>query len=189
MYIGSLFSGATGATVVLQSAGSTDGSVRVKATGTSATVVSAFGVETTVPVVGGIATVPVGELPVYVRGGAGIVPANYGPNLARAPGVTITASGGGQVEKLNNGKMETWSVGVAVSVSASMLFSTMHRGPSQVLVSERRRWQLSEWHRFPLVRPLKGASRYGRRGLWRRTARQKSSCVRDAALAGPVDFA
>ena len=133
--IGSLFSGPQGSVVVIQSAGSIGVPVKVAVANANKTamVVDAFGVESWVPIDGtGFATITVDELPVYIRGGTGVAKEDFGTNLARAAGVTITASGCNstavcasimhrdwdnatfdceaacQVEKLNNGEMETW---------------------------------------------------------------------------------
>lgn len=106
-YIGSLFvgGGANGDKLLaaIQSAGSVDGRVAFNLGAASGDmpktlrVVSAFGVESEVPVVEGRAEVAVGELPVYVRFPKGLkVDAeaqDYGENFARAEGVRVTASG------------------------------------------------------------------------------------------------
>ena len=79
--------------------------------------VSAFGVESDLPVTNGAATLPVPEIPVYVELAAGqtisVVPMNWGQNLAMQTGVNITASSGSDSRGtglLNNGALEDWYI-------------------------------------------------------------------------------
>ena len=112
--LGNLYRGPQGGVAALMSAGATSDAVRVVTDPTvrALTVVSAFGIVSRVPVVKGAATLPVSELPRYVRLAPnqkwGVVPF-FAPNLARLPGATITADGGTSDEpRLHNGQMETW---------------------------------------------------------------------------------
>lgn len=99
----------TNGLLVLMSAGSTSAQVQLKnADGASAS--DAWGNPVRVSSANGITTVPVGELPVYVHGAGAnteVVQPNWGPNLVRQPGVTISAPGTG-ADRLGNGEMESW---------------------------------------------------------------------------------
>lgn len=121
--IGSLFGGPGKWVAAFQSAGSTDGHVELNVKGgTALKVVSAFGVENTVPVRAGHATVEVPELPVYIELATGqsidVAPTAWGPNLARAAGVTAQSSvpvdpdpkkaALNPIEKITNGVLENW---------------------------------------------------------------------------------
>lgn len=130
LYVGSLFEGKDRRVAAFLSAGSTDGRVELTVTGGGPLrVVSAFGVSRELPVAGGRASLPVPELPVYVELApgqtVGVVPTDYGPNLARAAGVTAAASGdpthpadkpdtppdkriNNDVAKVINGELENW---------------------------------------------------------------------------------
>ncbi len=122
LYIGNLFEGPGKKVAAFMSAGSTDGKITLLLPGaTSVTVVSALGNESTVSVTGGRLELDVPEIPVYVRLSPGqeieVEPLDYGPNLARLPGVQVRASGSGvhpvnpsipnSIRKLVNGVMET----------------------------------------------------------------------------------
>ncbi len=122
-YIGSLFTGQGKQVAAFMSAGGTDGQVTLQVTGgASLHVVSAFGAESDLPVANGQATLPVPELPVYVELAPGqtihVVPTDWGPNLALAPGTTASASGTGvyptnatvpnDIGKIINGTLENW---------------------------------------------------------------------------------
>ncbi len=121
--IGSLFEGKTRRVAAFQSAGSTDGRVELAVNGGgSLRLVSAFGHTRDLPAAGGRVTLPVPELPVYVELAPGqtieVVPADWGPNLARRAGVTAAASGTGthpvdksirnDITKIINGELENW---------------------------------------------------------------------------------
>jgi len=127
LYLGSLFAGEKKRVAAFMSAGSPDGKVQLHvggANGQSAKLhlVSAFGVESGLPVSGGMATLPIPELPVYVELADGqtidVVPQDFGPNLARMAGVKASASGTGvhpvdpkipnDISKLINGEFENW---------------------------------------------------------------------------------
>ncbi len=123
LYFGSLFEGEKKRFAAFMSAGSTDGKIELRVTGGDKLhVVSAFGVESDLAVAGGVATLPVPEIPVYVELAAGqnieVVPQEFGANLARAEGVKVTASGTGVhpvdkkipngIAKLTNGEFENW---------------------------------------------------------------------------------
>ncbi len=123
LYIGSHFTGADREIAAFMSAGSTDGRVELKVNnGTKLKIVSAFGVESEIPVQNGTAILPVPELPVYVKPAKGqsieVVPTNWGPNLARRNGVTATSSGlpahpvkaeiDNNISKIINGELENW---------------------------------------------------------------------------------
>jgi len=106
--IGNVFSGGL---VVLMSSGNTQGQVLLSgAGGVSAT--DAWGNPVSVSTANGVTSVPVGMLPVYVHGAGAntdAVKPNWGPNLCRQPGVSISTNGtGGDLAKLHNGSMETW---------------------------------------------------------------------------------
>lgn len=123
LYIGSLFEGTKGPVAVFQSAGSTDGQISLSVRGGSALhVVSAFGVESDVPVRDGRVLLAVPEMPVYVELAPGqeidVQPQDWGPDLALEPGVKATASGTGRhpvdgkipndISKIVNGVLENW---------------------------------------------------------------------------------
>ncbi len=123
LYVGSRFDGADRSVVALMNAGCGVASVPVSVTGAkSLTVVSAFGVESQVSVVDGVATLQVPELPLYVElaKGQDLTPVSmdWGTNLARQPGVAVTSSGSGKhpidkgipnsIDKLTNGVLENW---------------------------------------------------------------------------------
>lgn len=124
LLLGSLFQGPAGKRVaVFQSAGSTEGRVDLRVTGGAKLhLVSAFGVESDLPVRGGRATLAVPELPVYVELAKGQeltpVPMNWGPDIALQPGVTARSSGSGKhpadptidnnIGKIINGQLENW---------------------------------------------------------------------------------
>ena len=99
------------------SAGDTHGSVELAVRGGAGLhVVSAFGAEQDLPVHGGRIILQVPEIPVYVELARGqsidVVPMDWGPNLARAPGVTAGSSGSekanASISKIVNGALETW---------------------------------------------------------------------------------
>ena len=120
LYLGSLFQGPDKAVAAFMSAGGTDGQVTLQvSTGRVLHTVSAFGVESDLPVLNGQVTLPVPEIPVYAEMAPGqtirVVPQNWGPNLARQPGVTAKSSGAPAqtddsdgISKLYNGQMENW---------------------------------------------------------------------------------
>jgi hypothetical protein len=127
LYLGSLFAGERKRVAAFMSPGSPDGKVQLHVGGANGqaaklNLVSAFGVESDLPVSGGMATLPVPELPVYVELAEGqtidVVPQDFGPNLARMAGVNASASGTGvhpvdpkipnDISKLTNGEFENW---------------------------------------------------------------------------------
>jgi hypothetical protein len=123
VFIGNLFSGGSKNVLAMMSAGATDGQVQLRVTGAKTLrVVSTWGVAREVPVVNGIATVAVPELPVYVESSTQtnvqVVPQNWGANLARLPGVRVSAShradkdgktdGNNDIRKTVNGAQENW---------------------------------------------------------------------------------
>ena len=128
IYLGSLFAGEKNVAAFM-SDGDPNGKVELNVTGNSPTlhVVSAFGVESDLPVINNRATLTVPELPVYVELAPEqkieVIPQDFGDNLARGEGVTLAASGTGRhpvtpapgkpeipndISKLNNGEMENW---------------------------------------------------------------------------------
>ena len=121
-YVGSLFEGPEKSVAVFLNAGLSVGQLDLKIKGgDDLHVVSAFGEETTIPVKGGVAKLPVSEIPVWVALAKGqtleVVPLDPGQNLALLPGVSVTAGlehqpfvGGtaANLTKLNNGKLENW---------------------------------------------------------------------------------
>lgn len=122
LYIGNLFEGPGKKVAAFMSAGSTDSRITLLLPGaTSVTVVSALGEERTVSVTEGRLVLDVPEIPVYVRLSPAqhieVEPVNWGPNVARLPGVQVRASGTGvhpvnpsipnSILKLVNGVMET----------------------------------------------------------------------------------
>ena len=126
LYVGSQFEGDNGSVAAFMSSGATDGKIDLTVKGgESLRIVSAFGVESALPVKAGKATLPVSEIPVYVELANGqsidVVPLNWGPNLALQPGVTGASSGTGEhpvdkkikqdISMLFNGKLETWYYG------------------------------------------------------------------------------
>lgn len=123
LYVGNLFAGPGRAVAAFMSAGSTDGEAALKVSGGGPLhVVSAFGVERELAVAAGRAFLPVPELPVYVELTPGqtieVVPPDWGPNLARRPGVTAASSGlpddpqdkkrNNDIGKIINGDLENW---------------------------------------------------------------------------------
>ncbi len=133
LYIGSLFESPDKSkrVAMFMSAGSPDGAVRLKvAGGDKLHVVSAFGVESDLPVRAGGAVLPVPELPVYVELAKGqtieALPTDWGRNLARDEGVSAVAANlpappknpndanqritfqRNLVSKLINGQQENW---------------------------------------------------------------------------------
>ncbi len=121
MFIGSLFSGPGKTVAAFQSAGSPNGQVQLRVAGAgNLRLVSAFGVESTLPVVNGLATLRVPELPVYVELNRGqtvdVVPTNWGANLARTATVSSSVpvdpdpqkAKNNDIAKVNNGALENW---------------------------------------------------------------------------------
>ncbi len=123
LYVGNKFVGPGKSVLALMSAGSTDGKVQFAVQGTTSMhVVSDFGVETNVPVVNGVATVAVGEIPTYIEVGPGVtadlIPQDFGHNLATDAGVVARTSGDGHnpvdpllsndINKVRDGVMQSW---------------------------------------------------------------------------------
>ncbi len=127
IYVGNLFEGPGKRVATMMSAGDTEGRVRIKLarnngnTSGRLRLVSAFGVESHVPVTNGVAEIPVPELPVYLPLTAGetltVIPERWGKNLALQTGVTARASGNGaqtaaaasvDIAKIHNGQLENW---------------------------------------------------------------------------------
>jgi len=123
LYVGSLFGGPGKQVAAFMSAGRTDGKVTLSVSGgASVHVVSALGVASDLPVSGGLVTLPVPELPVYVELAPGqtvqAAPIDYGPDLTLTPGTTASASGTGaspldpsypnDIFKVINGVLENW---------------------------------------------------------------------------------
>ncbi len=118
LYIGSLFSGPGKQVAAFMSAGSTDGQVRLQVSAPSVQVVSAFGVERTIPAQGGSILLPVTELPTYVRftGSLAVTPQNWGSNLTLGKPVTSTVMAPHPSDssiinlpnKVTNGEFENW---------------------------------------------------------------------------------
>ena len=113
-YLGSDFQGPGKRVAAFLSAGDPYGKVDlIVRGGTMLRTVSPFGVSAMLPVKNGRVTLPVSELPVYVEPAAGqtisVVPMDYGPNLARLPGVVVDAPGTKEdLDKLHNGQFENW---------------------------------------------------------------------------------
>jgi len=123
LYIGSLFTGVDRSVAAIMNVGCgvTELELRVQG-GDKLHVASPFGVESDVPVQAGVAKIKVPELPVYVELAQGQtiepVALDWGPNLARQPGVTAAASGTGEhpvkssipnsITKIVNGEYENW---------------------------------------------------------------------------------
>ncbi len=119
LFIGSEFSGSSGKTLALMSGGATDASVQLRVSGArTLRIVSAWGMARQLPVVNGLVSLVVPELPVYVesstRTTVQIVPQNWGANLARQNGVQVSASQMGEqsadndIAKVVNGVQENW---------------------------------------------------------------------------------
>lgn len=124
LYVGSLFEGENKSVAAFLSDGSTDGRIELNVKGGNGKLhtVSAFGVESDVPISEGKVALVVPQLPIYVEPQQGqqidVVPQDFGTNLAREPGVTAAASGTGvhpvdpkipnDTAKLTNGEMEDW---------------------------------------------------------------------------------
>ncbi len=130
LYVGSLFEGGGRRVAAFQSAGEPEGRVELEVKGGDKLhVVSAFGVESDLPVKDGRAELIVPELPVYVEPAKdqefAVVPQDYGPDLALAPGVTASADGSpdhpadkpdapkekrinNDIGKIINGQFENW---------------------------------------------------------------------------------
>ena len=113
-YLGSYFGGPGKRIAVFLSAGDPYGQVALTVRGgKTLRTVSPFGVTTLLPVKDGSALLPVSELPVYVELPEGetilVHSMDYGPNLARLPGVTADAPGSpADLDKLHNGQYENW---------------------------------------------------------------------------------
>ena len=122
MYVGSLFAGPNKRVAIFQSAGVHNGHVMLKVTGGGMLkLVSSQGVESKLAVRGGVAILPVPELPVYVELTRGqditVEPTIWGPNLALQPGVSASTSPpakqkktgkNNDISKLYNGVLENW---------------------------------------------------------------------------------
>jgi hypothetical protein len=123
IFLGSLFVGNGKTVAALMNAGAGRRKIALRVSGgTTLRTVSAFGVEEAIPVKEGLAYLVVPEVPVYVELAPGQtaepVPMNWGGNLSRAPGVTVTSSGSGahpvdgripnDRAKLVNGFHENW---------------------------------------------------------------------------------
>jgi len=130
LYVGSLFEGGGRRVAAFQSAGDPQGRIELEVKGGDKLhIVSAFGVESDLPVKDGRASLPVPELPAYVEPAKdqeiAVVPQDYGPDLALASGVTAVADGSPEyptekpgtpkekrvnndVGKIINGKFENW---------------------------------------------------------------------------------
>jgi len=121
LYVGDLFQGPGKQVAAFITAGSPYETIQLTDTGdASVNVISAFGVERTVPVEEGQVTLPVSEVPTYVEfsGTLGVIPINSGTDLALLPGTTATASGDGlyppnpttpnSTSKIINGVLENW---------------------------------------------------------------------------------
>ena len=130
LYVGSLFEGGGRHVAAFQSAGEPEGRVELEVKGSDKLhLVSAFGVESDLPVKDGRAALVVPELPVYVElapdQAVSVVPQDYGPDLALAPGATASADGSpdhpadkpdtpkekrinNDIGKIINGKFENW---------------------------------------------------------------------------------
>lgn len=124
LFIASLFEGGKKRVAAFMSAGSPDGKIELNVKGGPGKLhlVSAFGVESDLPVTGDHATLAVPELPVYVELAEGqaieVIPQDFGIDLARGEGVTLAASGTGahpvkpeipnDIAKLTNGELENW---------------------------------------------------------------------------------
>jgi hypothetical protein len=124
LYIGSLFSGGDGSVAAFMSTGSTDGKCDlVLNNATKVRVVSSFGVAQEIPVHDNHVLLDVPELPVYVELPPGqsisVASTEWGPNLARQPGVTAQSSADtkapNEVGKIINGEFETWYLSMAAS--------------------------------------------------------------------------
>jgi hypothetical protein len=110
IYAGSLFQGPGGAAAWFQSNGDPEGRISVTVTGTDALLVVDWkGQLTRVPVTGGKATIPVPDVPVYVRIPNGVTIAleepNWGKNLALAATARSTF-GEKDTALINNGRNE-----------------------------------------------------------------------------------
>ncbi len=130
LYMGSLFEGGGRRVAAFQSAGEPQGRVELEVKGGDKIhLVSAYGVESDVPVKEGRVVLTVPELPVYVEPAKDqaitVVPQDYGPDLALAPGVKVVADGAPEyptekpdtpkekrinndVGKIINGQFENW---------------------------------------------------------------------------------
>lgn len=120
LFIGNVYRGEDRTTVAIMNTGAGTRSLQVRIPGVqSVRLASAFGVESEVPVVDGVATIDVPEVPVYLRlapdQDVEIIPIHWGPNLARLPGVTVrqvdengAAVPTADIEKIHNGYYENW---------------------------------------------------------------------------------
>lgn len=120
LFIGNVYRGKDRTTVAIMNTGAGTRALQVSIPGVSSVrLTSAFGVETQVPVVDGIATIDVPEVPVYLRLGPDqdirIIPINWGANLARRPGVSVrqvdqnnATVPTSDTDKIHNGYFENW---------------------------------------------------------------------------------
>lgn len=123
IYVGSLFEGPGKSVATFMTAGDTKGQVLLKVAGGHGKlhVVSAFGVESDIPVVQGHAALPVPEMPVFVELAQGqaleVIPYNWGQDLALQRGVSAAASATGMetalqasvnIQKIYDNHLENW---------------------------------------------------------------------------------
>lgn len=120
LFIGNVYRGEDRTTVAIMNTGAGTRALQVRIPAVqSVRVTSAFGVEQQVPVVNGLVTVDVPEIPIYLRLAPNqdveVVPINWGANLARLPGVSVRqVNQQGQtvptsdLEKIHNGYFENW---------------------------------------------------------------------------------
>ena len=119
-YVGNFYGGPSNSVAVFASAGNPNGQIQLSVSGgLSLNVVNAMGVAGTIPVVNGVATLPVGEVPEYVDLAVGqtigVIPQSWGTDLATQPGVTVASSGSGTpidglsnaIAKVNDGVLQT----------------------------------------------------------------------------------
>ena len=124
IYVGSLFTGGGGKSVAaFEAPGTPNGQIQLTVSGGSTlTIVSPFGITSTIAVINGVATLHVTNTPTYVELAPGqsidVSKPNWGPNLALQSGVTASASGNGvnpngpnwynPISKIFNGQIESW---------------------------------------------------------------------------------
>ncbi len=116
-YLGSLFTGPGKQIAAFMTGGSPQGVATLRVTGATPTLrtVSPFGVVSQIPVIGGLAQLPISELPSYVELAEGqscdVVPRTYGTNVARSSGVSFLingAAGDATTSRINNGIPDVW---------------------------------------------------------------------------------
>ena len=116
LYLGLRYEGQDGSTVVLRNLGMAARPMALKIlSGEAVRVIDSFGNEQAVPIQGGVATVAVGQMPVYVRLAKEqtieVPQLDFGRNLSSQAALHYSAAADGDLALLNNGVVETIHAG------------------------------------------------------------------------------